>query len=126
MRTAVVKEEGLHSTLEGYMLDRIKGSRLLSMVAQERHWTDNLKKAFCESDLVYTNGTAVDNAFPAICKAIDVAATLAISLQQTGEAWAPPSTQNRKQKFISFLHAEIPDMDDTVLIRRAEMPMNWQ
>src|SRR5262249_7287976 len=68
-------------------------------------------KAFYESDVAYADGTAADNAFPAICKAIDVAATLRISLQRPVEGWKPPPPQNNKSKFFSFLHAEIPDAD---------------
>lgn len=112
------------------MLERIKGSRLLSMVDQEKRWMDNLKKAFYESDVAYTNGTAVDNAFPAISKAVDVASTLALSRQQPAEGWEPPSTRNNKHKFIAFLHSEIPDADDngvdlTLIDARSKEPVRF-
>jgi hypothetical protein len=90
------------------VLDRIDGQRLLAMVPQEIRWMDNLKKAFYDSDVAYTDGTAADDAFPEICKAVDVAATLRLSLQQPAAQWKPPSIKNNKRKFISFLHSEIP------------------
>ena len=112
------------------MLDGVDGQRLLAMVAQERRWMDNLKKAFHESDVAYTNGTAADNAFPAICKAIDVAATLRVSLQNPVHPWEPPSAQSNKRKFISFLHAEIPDadangVDITLVDARTQRPVQY-
>ncbi len=93
------------------MLLGIGGQRLLQMVPQERRWMDNLKKAFYESDVSYEDGSAADNAFPAICKAIDVAAMLHLSLLNPAQPWSAPSPQNNKRKFIEFLHAEIPDAD---------------
>lgn len=112
------------------MLDGIDGQRLLAMVLQELRWMDNLKKAFHESDIAYTDGTAADNSFPAICKAIDVAATLRRSLQNPAHPWEPPSTQNSKRKFISFLHSEIPDSDAngvkiTLVDARTEHPVQY-
>jgi len=93
------------------VLDGIDGQRLLQMVPQELRWMDNLKKAFHESDAAYADDRAADNAFPAICKAIDVAATLRLSLLNPAHPWSPPGRQNNKRKFIDFLHAEIPDAD---------------
>lgn len=112
------------------MLDGIDGQRLLAMVPQERRWMENLKKAFYESDAAYTDGTAPDNSFPAICKAIDVAATLCQSLYNPLEDWKHPSTQNNKRKFISFLHSEIPDinvggLDLTLIDVRTQQPVRY-
>lgn len=87
----------------------IDGRRLLAMVPQELRWMDNLKKAFYESDVAFVDGHAADRAFPEICKAIDVAATLRLSLQIPVSSWSPPAAKGNKQKFIDFLHAEIPD-----------------
>jgi len=89
----------------------IDGKRLLAMVPQERRWMDNLKRAFYESDVALVDGRAADKAFPEICNAIDVAATLRLSLQRPVASWSPPTSKNNKRKFIDFLHAEIPDAD---------------
>src|SRR5262249_7140099 len=47
--------------------------------------------------------------FPEICKAIDVAATLRLSLQMPIENWTAPPASNNKRKFTEFLSTEIPD-----------------
>lgn len=112
------------------MFDRIEGPRLIAMNPQERRWMDNLKKAFYESDVAYTNGTEVDYAFPAICKAVDVAAILRLSLQGSAHPWVPPSVKNNKQKFESFLHLEIPDseskgLDITLIDARTQKAVNY-
>ena len=38
------------------MFDGITDQSLLSMTAQQRRWLDNVKKAFHESDLAYSEG----------------------------------------------------------------------
>ncbi len=91
------------------MFDLIDGKRLLAMKPQELRWMDNLKKAFFESDSAYAGGRAADKAFPEICNAVDVAATLRLSLQIPVAAWSPPTVKNNKRKFVAFLHTEIPD-----------------
>jgi hypothetical protein len=98
------------------------------MVPQEQRWIENAKKAFYESDTAFVNGVAADNAFPALCKAIDVCATLRLSLQSPASPWVPPSHQNNKKKFISFLQSEIPDadangLDITLLDSRTNQPV---
>ena len=90
----------------------------------------NLKKAFYESDVAYAEGRAADDAFPAICKAIDVAATLRLSLQNPAQPWQPPIIKNNKRKFISLLHAEIPDSDKhgvdlTLIDARTQQPVQY-
>ena len=112
------------------MFNGIDASRLFAMVPQEQRWIANAKKAFHESDTAFVEGTAPDNAFPAICKAIDVCATLRLSLQSPAEPWTPPPHQNNKTKFISFLHAEIPDassngLDISLLDARTNKPVQY-
>lgn len=94
------------------MFEGIEGPRLLAMLPQERRWLDNLKKAFHESDSAYVDGRAEDDAYPAMVKAIDVAAKLRRSLQIPAANWQPPSTGNNKAHFVAFLHTEIPSPDN--------------
>jgi len=88
------------------------GKRLLAMVPQEVRWMDNLKKAFYESDIAFADGKAADDAFPALCKAVDVAATLHSSLQHSVASWSPPPQKDNKRKFTEFLRSEIPGTDE--------------
>jgi hypothetical protein len=108
----------------------IAGKRLLAMLPQELRWMDNLKKAFYESDTAFADGRAADKAFPEICNAVDVAATLRLSLQLPLASWSPPTTKNNKQKFIDFLHAEIPDagsngLDVVLFDARTQKPVRY-
>src|SRR5262245_58820329 len=91
------------------MFEGIDGKRLLAMVAQERRWLNNLKKAIYESDAAYSDGRAADRAFPELCNAVDVASTLRLSLQTPTANWAAPSINSNRQKFTGFLATEIPD-----------------
>jgi hypothetical protein len=112
------------------VLEGIDGKRLLAMVPQEHRWMDNLKKAFYESDAAFVDGRAPDKAFPEICNAIDVAATLRLSLQTPVASWSPPALKNNKSKFIGFLHAEIPDAEQNgldIVLRdaRTQQPIRY-
>jgi hypothetical protein len=73
---------------------------------------NNLKRAFFESDVAYVEGRADDDAFPAICKALDVAATLRLSLKTPLASWKAPNTKRgHKDRFIDFLALSIPCAD---------------
>jgi hypothetical protein len=91
------------------MFTGITGPRLMSMVSQEQRWTHNLKKAFYESDVAYAGERRTEDAFPALCKAVDVAQTLRRSLQTPASNWTAPDSRNNRVNYISFLHSEIPD-----------------
>jgi len=112
------------------MFDEIDGKRLLAMEPQEIRWMQNLKKAFYESDNAFSNGHAADLAFPEICKAVDVAATLQLSLQGPVSNWTPPTTKNNKRKFIDFVHCEVPTsqnggLDIELIDARTHEPVSY-
>jgi hypothetical protein len=88
------------------MFADITPERLFAMSEQERRWFDNVKKAFCETDLAYTEGRAPDACLPELCKAIDTAKTLRRSLR--GE---DASSRDNKKRFVEFLNFELPSPD---------------
>ncbi len=85
------------------MFAEITPERLLAISEQELRWFDNVKKAFHESDLAYTEGRVQDHCFPELCKAVDTAKTLRRSLR--GE---DASSRDNKKRFLEFLNFELP------------------
>lgn len=97
------------------LLDGIDPPRLMSMVPQEHRWLSNLKKALYDCDTALVEGRAANRAFPEICNAIDVAATLHLSLLTPVENWQPPPHSKNKNKYVAFIHLEVPDRDNNGL-----------
>lgn len=85
------------------MFAAITHDRLLAMSNQELRWFDNVKKAFYESDLAYTEGRAQDHCFPELCNAVDTAKTLRRSLREEDV-----SSRDNKKRFVEFLNFELP------------------
>jgi hypothetical protein len=85
------------------MFDGLDRSRVAAMTNQERRWFNNIKKAIFEADKAYVEGRSEDRCFEEMCKAVDVAKTLRLSL--LGET---PSSRNNKQQFTDFLDFELP------------------
>jgi hypothetical protein len=85
------------------MFAEITPDRLLAMSEQELRWFDNVKKAFHESDIAYTEGRAQDRCFPELCKAVDTGKTLRRALR--GEDVSP---RDNKKRFVEFLNFELP------------------
>ena len=85
------------------MFAEITPDRLLKMSEQEHRWLDNVKKAFYESDVAYTESYAADRCMPEMCKAVDTAKTLRRSL--CGEDTTP---RDHKKRFVEFLNLELP------------------
>ncbi|MBX9626250.1 MAG: hypothetical protein K2X82_20795 [Gemmataceae bacterium] len=85
------------------MFAGIEPDKLLAMSEQELRWFDNVKKAFHESDLAYTDGRAQDRCLPELCSAVDTAKLLRRSLR--GDDTSP---RENKKRFVEFLNLELP------------------
>jgi hypothetical protein len=84
------------------MFSGIDEGRFGRLTAQEERLLDNVRKAFCDSDALYTRGRPQDAMEP-MCRAIDTAKTLRRSLR--GEDTSPAHNGPR---FREFLALEIP------------------
>ncbi|QDV52140.1 hypothetical protein [Gimesia fumaroli] len=104
------------------MFDGIVYARADAMSDQERRWFDNIKKAIFESDKAFTDGNKEDYCFEALCKGIDTAKTLRLSLR--GDDC---STTNNKKRFTEFLDLDIPGFksDITLFDHRQEKNVSY-
>ncbi len=84
------------------MFSGIDEGRFGRLTAQEERLLDNVRKAFCDSDALYTGGRPHDAMEP-MFRAIDTAKTLRRSLR--GEDTSPA---HNGQRFREFLALEIP------------------
>ncbi|MEQ1828249.1 MAG: hypothetical protein ABL921_19980 [Pirellula sp.] len=92
-----------------YLIDQ---KRITAMHKNELRLASNFRKAIYDSDIAFQSNRRVDDAFPGICKAVDVGSRLYATLQvQAGTSDVNLSGSN-KHRFISFFHAEIPDSDE--------------
>lgn len=89
------------------MLDKIDGSRIIAMTAQEQRRLINLKKAFYESDLAFSQGHPENGAMEEICKAVDAAQMLRRSL--LGEDCSP---RENKRHFTAFIDLDVPNPEN--------------
>ncbi len=85
------------------ILKGIASERILKMSDQEVRWLENTKKAFEVSDRAFQSGAPENECIEAMCRSIDTAKTLHRSLKDL-----EVSNKNNKQRFVEFLHMEIP------------------
>ncbi len=78
-----------------------------TMTDQECRWLNNVKRAFYNSDQALLSGKPEENCMEELCKGLDVAKTLRLSLRDEDF-----SSKNNKQKFLEFIHLDVPAPKD--------------
>ncbi len=106
------------------MFSRIPQERYGRLSPQEERLLDNVKKAFRDSDMFYTQGRPQDCLEP-MCKAIDTAKTLRRSLR--GE---DTSSSLNRARFTEFIDLEVPapgsgGLQVTLLDTRTGQPRDY-